>query len=169
MRGGRRREGAAAVEFAFVALPFFFMIFAMLELGLAFVVDSLLENAVVETSRLVRTGQASSQKFDQTKFKSAVCERMGVFNSDCRDRLTVDVRVIPQFTTPNPPNPIRDGEMDPKQVIYDGGQPGDLILVRAWYQQPLVTPLLSQAGSRLKNGALLLSAATAFRNEPWNV
>ena len=168
-RTSRLREGSAAVEFAFVALPFFVMIFAMLELGMAFVLDSMLENAAIDTSRLVRTGQASAQKFDAVKFKTAFCDRMGIFGSDCMTRATVDVRVIPQFAGPPPADPITDGAMDPSKVGYDGGVPGDLVLVRVWYEQPMVTPLLSQAGSRLKNGALLLSATTAFRNEPWNV
>ncbi|MCA0368571.1 MAG: pilus assembly protein [Proteobacteria bacterium] len=168
-RKRHRREGAAALEFAFVALPFFVMIFAMLELGMAFVLDSMLENAAIDTSRLVRTGQASAQKFDAVKFKTAFCDRMGVFGSDCMTRATVDVRVIPQFAAPAPSDPITNGAMDPSKVGYNGGVPGDLVLVRVWYEQPLITPLLRQAGSRLGNGALLLSATTAFRNEPWNV
>lgn len=167
-RSRRRREGAAAVEFAFVALPFFILILSMLELGMAFVLDSVLENAAMDTSRLVRTGQASAQGFDAAKFKAAFCDRTGVFKSDCQARATVDVRVIPQFAAPTPPDPIANGVMDPSKIGYDGGDPGDLVLVRVWYQQPLFTPLLSQAASRLNNGALLLSATTAFRNEPWN-
>ena len=44
-RSKRRREGAAAVEFAMVAIPFFLMIFSILELGVVFVLDSVLETA----------------------------------------------------------------------------------------------------------------------------
>ena len=51
--------------------------------------------------------------------------------------------------------------------LYDGGNPGDLVLVRVWYVHPLVTPLLNQATSRIGAGKVLLMSATAFRNEPW--
>ena len=36
------------------------MLFAVLEMALIFTVDSVLDNAAVETGRLVRTGQATA-------------------------------------------------------------------------------------------------------------
>ena len=54
----RAREGAAAVEFAMVALPFFVLLYSLIELGLVFMIDAVAENAVVDATRLVRTGQA---------------------------------------------------------------------------------------------------------------
>ncbi|RYF95889.1 MAG: pilus assembly protein, partial [Caulobacteraceae bacterium] len=66
------REGSAAIEFAMVALPFCFMMFAVLEIGLVFVIDSVLENAVIETGRLVRTGRAQAQGLDATTFKTSL-------------------------------------------------------------------------------------------------
>lgn len=166
-RSKRRREGAAAVEFAMVAIPFFLMIFSILELGVVFVLDSVLETATMESGRLIRTGQAKDQNFDKEKFKTQVCDKMVVFKSDCANRMTVDVRVIPKFSSPNVPDPIADNAMDPSKTTYDGGQPGSLILVRVWYTHPLVTPLLSQAVSRVGPGKVLMTATTAFRNEPW--
>jgi len=77
------RRGSTAVEFAMVAMPFFFMMFAVLELAFVFVLDSVLENAVIETGRLVRTGQAESQGFNATQFKTSMCGRMSIFSSDC--------------------------------------------------------------------------------------
>jgi len=166
-RSKRKREGAAAVEFAMVAIPFFLMIFSILELGVVFVLDSVLETAAMESGRLIRTGQANEQNFDKDKFKTQVCNKMVVFKSDCASRMTVDVRVIPKFSAPNAPDPVTNNAMDPNKTIYNGGQAGSLILVRVWYTHPLVTPLLSQAVSRVGPGKVLLSATTAFRNEPW--
>ncbi|WP_293826739.1 TadE/TadG family type IV pilus assembly protein [uncultured Brevundimonas sp.] len=170
MRRARRRQGrdgVAAVEFAMVALPFFLMIFSILELGMVFVLDSLLETATMESGRLIRTGQADQQKFTAARFKTELCDRMVLFKSDCITRATIDVRVIPQFATPDPPDPITNGEMDPSKTLFDGGDPGDLILVRVWYAHPMASPLLSQAASRIGPGKVLLQSATAFRNEPW--
>ncbi|MFC7377361.1 TadE/TadG family type IV pilus assembly protein [Brevundimonas sp. GCM10030266] len=161
----RAREGSAAVEFAMVALPFCLMIFAILELALVFVTDSVLENATIETGRLVRTGQASAQGMSASSFKTAVCSRMSVFSADCPTRLSVDVRVIPQFNT-TPPDPMTGGNFNEGALTYSNGQPGDLILVRAWYKQPLLTPFMAQGLSRLNDGTVRMTATTAFRNEP---
>lgn len=159
------REGSAAVEFGMVALPFLMMMFAILELGLVFVTDSVLENATLETGRLIRTGQASAQNMTAAQFKTSLCGRMSIFAPDCASRASVDVRVIPQFAV-TPPDPMAGGTFDPGALTYANGNPGDLILVRVWYRQPLMTTFLSQGLSRLNDGAAMLSVTTAFRNEP---
>ena len=161
------REGSAAVEFAMVATPFFLMIFAVLELGLVFLVDSVLENAVVEASRVVRTGQADEQNLSAAQFKSALCAQMTVFQGDCASRADVDVRVLPEFSDGLPDSPIKNGVLDKNDMQYNRGGPGDLMLVRVFYSQPLVTPFMQQAMSRLNSGAAVISVATAFRNEPY--
>ena len=163
-----RREGVAAVEFAIVAVPFFLLIFAILELGMVFVIDSILETATTGTGRLVRTGEADAKGFDKVRFKTELCSRMSVFEGDCIKRATVDVRVIPQFVDPDREDPTTAGVLDPEKTTYDGGQPGNLVLVRVWYEQPLITPFLNQGATRAGTGKVLLNSATAFRNEPWN-
>ena len=162
------RDGVAAVEFAMVAIPFFLMIFSILELGIVFILDSALETATMDTGRLVRTGQAQAQSFDKARFKTELCSRMMLFESDCADRAMIDVRVIPQFAVKNLEDPITKDALDPNKTIYDGGKAGDLILVRVWYAHPLVTPFLNQSVSRIGTGKVLLTAATAFRNEPFS-
>ena len=161
------REGAAAVEFGIVALPFFFMMFAIFEIGLVFVTSSLVENAMMETGRLVRTGQASTRNFDAAAFKKEMCSRMSIFSGDCDARARIDVREVPRFGSPVLPDPMAGGSFDNSQLTYANGQPGSLMVVRAWYEQPLITPFLSQGLSRLNNGKAMLTATTAFRNEPW--
>ena len=161
------REGSAAVEFAMVATPFFFMIFAVLELGMVFLVDSVLESAVLDASRIVRTGQADTGNITAAQFKTALCSRMSVFQGDCGARADVDVRVMPEFSDGIPDSPIRDGVLDKSKLEYNRGNPGDLMLVRVYYSQPLVTPLMQTALSRLNSGAAVISVTTAFRNEPY--
>lgn len=150
-----------------IATPFFLMIFAVLELGLVFLIDSVLENAVVEASRVVRTGQADEGNLTATQFKTALCARMTVFQGDCASRADVDVRVLPRFSQGLPASPVKKGVLDKTEMQYDIGDPGDLMLIRVFYSQPLVTPYMQQAVSRLNSGAALISVATAFRNEPY--
>lgn len=162
----RSRDGSAAVEFGLLAVPFCMLIFSILELGLVFVTDSVLENATIETGRLVRTGQAAAQGMDATQFKARVCDRISIFAPDCETRATVDVRVLPSFNTPVP-DPMADGKtFNASGLTYTNGNPGNLVLVRVWYQQPLLTTYLAQGLSRLKNGKVILTATTTFKNEP---
>jgi Flp pilus assembly protein TadG len=162
----RSRDGSVAVEFTFIAFPLFFMIFAILEVALYFTVDTILDNAAIETGRLVRTGQASAQGMTAQQFKDRLCDRMSLFAPGCDGRLSVDVRVIPQFNA-LPPDPLADGVFTPDEAAnYTNGSPGDLVLVRVWYKQPLMTGFLSKGLSKLDDGSVVMSATTAFRNEP---
>lgn len=151
-----------------IAFPFFFLMFAIMELGLVFVTDSVLENAAMETGRLVRTGQVAGSNMSAAQFKTELCNRMSIFKNDCPARATVDVREIPQFRNANPPDPLANGtSFDNSGLTYLTGQPGSLILVRTWYKQPLFTPFLAQALSKLGDGSTIMIATTAFRNEPY--
>ena len=161
----RDRRGSAAVEFALVSMPFFVLLFMVLEIGLAFLIDSTLETAVSEGGRLIRTGQAEAQGFEVNRFKQEVCERMSVFAADCANRATIDVQTIASFDTP-PADPIVDGELQ-AQNCYNGGTAGDLVLVRVWYRQPMIAPFMQGAVLRLNGTTVLLKGATVFRNEPW--
>lgn len=168
-RSGRRsREGSTAVEFALIATPFFFMLFAIFEIALLFVTNLVLENAVLQTGRLIRTGEASNSNMSSAEFKTALCAKMAIFSGDCPSRATVDVRVISTFRNVTPTDPLADGKtFDASKLTYATGAPGNLMLVRVWYRQPLITPFLTQALSTLNSGATILTATTTFINEPY--
>jgi len=168
---GRRRphrSGAAAVEFALVAFPFFFMIFAVFQLGLLFLLDSVLENATLETARLIRTGEAVSRNLSPTTFRDDLCARMSVFSGECTSRAFVEIREVPQFRNQTLPNPIAGGSLSQASLAYTNGSASSLMLVRVWYKQPLVAPTMFQSLSRLSTGETVLSVTTAFRSEPYS-
>ena len=162
------REGATAVEFALIAFPFFFLLFAIFEIALLFMTSSVLENAVIETGRQIRTGEAENADMTADQFKSSLCTRMTIFSGDCPARAMVDVRVITQFKNAAPPDPLADGKsFNTSQLTYLNGKPGNLMLVRVWYKQPLITPFMTQALSQLQDGNTILTATTTFINEPY--
>ena len=68
-RFARRQDGAAAIEFAMVAAPFLAMVFAIMETAIVFFAGQALETAAADSARLIMTGQAQTQGFDQAKFK----------------------------------------------------------------------------------------------------
>src|SRR5260370_4458614 len=101
----REQSGAAAVEFAMVAAPFLALVFAIIETAIVFFAGQALETAAGDSARLIMTGQAQTQGYDQAKFKQAVCAQIyGLFN--CNGGLYVDVKNYPSFSSVDVAKPI---------------------------------------------------------------
>ena len=73
-RLSKNTDGATAIEFALLALPFFALLFGILELAVIFFISSTLNFAVSEAGRQIRTG--SFQLCSQAQFKALVCSNM---------------------------------------------------------------------------------------------
>jgi Flp pilus assembly protein TadG len=166
-RLARLEEGEAAVEFALVAAPFLALVFAIIETAVVFFASQALETAGADSARLIMTGQAQMQGFDQAKFKEAVCARIyGVF--DCAAGLHVDVKKYDAFGGINPAKPIdANGALDAGSFGYQPGGPGDIVVVRLMYQWPVYVSLLGLNLADMAGGKRLLVSTLAFRNEPY--
>jgi len=86
----RADDGAAAIEFAFVAIPFLILVFAIIELGLTFLVSMSLENAMSNVDRTIRTGALQARGGDAASYHQAVCDEMSWLGSSCGTALTLD-------------------------------------------------------------------------------
>ena len=103
-RFGKNRNGSAAIEFGLVLLPFVALLFAIIETAIIFLASQALETAVANSARLILTGQAQNGGFDQTTFKTAVCNNIhGLF--DCANGVYVDVRSFTNFAAINLASP----------------------------------------------------------------
>src|SRR6478752_10598161 len=79
----RQQDGAAAVEFGLVAVPFLGLTFAIMETALVFFAQQTLETAVADSARLIMTGQAQNGGWQPADFKQRVCARIyGLFTCD---------------------------------------------------------------------------------------
>ncbi len=58
----RREDGVTAVEFALVAPVFMFLVFAILETSLMYVVATVMQGEVALTTRIIRTGQLQQER-----------------------------------------------------------------------------------------------------------
>ena len=58
----RSDSGSAAVEFSLVAVPFFALLFAIIETGIVFFAGQVLENGVQDSGRLIYTNQITNTK-----------------------------------------------------------------------------------------------------------
>lgn len=163
----RDRKGTAAVEFSFVAAPFFAILFAVFETAFAFFGELMLESGLKDAARMIRTGQAQEQGFDEAEFRQTVCDRMlGLLS--CDGNLVIDVRAFEDFNSVVVPPPLNEqGELAGGFGYADGVQ-GSVIVARAFYTWELMTPLPAGTGlGNMANGDRLLVAVTAFRNEPF--
>ncbi|HEY7459312.1 MAG TPA: TadE/TadG family type IV pilus assembly protein [Xanthobacteraceae bacterium] len=172
----RRNDGAAAVEFAIVMVPFIGLTFAIIETALVFFAGQVLETAVADSSRLIMTGQAQKQGFSEAQFKSDLCGRLqALFN--CTTGIKIDVKKyawaagsdpIAQFAGANMSAPLDgDGNLDTTGFGYQPGAQGDIVVVKVVYEWPTFVRQFGLDLATLPSGKRLLMSTAAFRNEPY--
>ncbi|MEQ8403670.1 MAG: pilus assembly protein [Oceanicaulis sp.] len=162
----RDREGAAAVEFALVATPFFLLLFGILEVALIFFATAIIEDAVSEAARDIRTGVLQTAGQTEADFRATICARIDTI-ADC-GRLRLDVRTFDGFTGANMGAPMNgDGDLDDGDFTFEPGEAGDVVVVRVFYDWQLLGPGFLNGLSNMSGNRRLITAATAFRNEPF--
>jgi Flp pilus assembly protein TadG len=163
----RQQDGATTVEFAMVAAPFLALVFAIMETAVVFFAGQALETAGADSARLIMTGQAQTQGFDQAAFKQAVCGKIyGLFN--CAGGLYVDVKNYSSFAAISTGKPIdANGNLQTGTFGYAPGGPGDIVVVRLMYQWPVYVSLLGLNLADSAGSKRLLMSTIAFRNEPY--
>ena len=160
------RRGSAAVEFALVAPLFFALLFAIIESGLFFFASQSLETTLQDSARTILTGQAQMANYTKASFKqNVVCPNASIL-FDCANGIFVDVESYPAFSGITISDPITGGNfVDNTQ--YSPGGPGDIVVVRLFYQWPLYVTGLGYNIANLNGSQRLLSATAAFKNEPY--
>lgn len=168
----REEEGSYAIEFALVATPFLALVLAILELGLVFLAGTHLEKAVDEASRTILTGTAQASGFDAAAFRNEIITASAgaLFTAS---ELKVDVRPQTSFSTIDTTLPVNaDGEVDDTQFLFDAGSCNEIVLVRVYYNWPIIAPKfgIQNLGLDLSSntkGIHILSSIKAFQNEPF--
>jgi Flp pilus assembly protein TadG len=166
-RFARHQDGAAAVEFALVALPFLALTFAILETALVFFAGQTLEAAVTDAGRLIMTGQAQTAGYTKDDFKNQVCNRLAGGLFDCSNGVYVDVKTYASYAAVNTASPIVNGQFDSTKTGYTPGAQGNIVVVTLYYQWPIYVSLLGDNLANLNGGSHLLVATSVFRNEPY--
>ena len=185
-RMGRSRDGAAAIEFAILAIPYFLIVFAIVETFVAFAAEQLITNAVNTVSRDLRTGAITANMArptdkDRTEFRRVFCGEISILircsESEIAnpDKLYLDVRSFSAFK--DIPNVIPRAsnadfaDIDPSSFGYAPGGPESINIVRAYYRwqittdlvRPFITTIRPEDGSMPTD--FLIFATTAFQNE----
>ncbi len=184
----RNSDGATAIEFAILAIPFTLLTFAIFETFVAFAAEEVLANGVENLSRQIRTGQITfgqgkTTDLTEAEFRQAVCDQISVMIT-CSDteaatpqRLYVDVRQYASFAAmpraiPRVANsPTAD--LDTTGFAFAPGGAKTINMVRIYYRwqimtdfmRPYITNIRPADGS-LPTDYLIISTAT-IQNEDY--
>lgn len=170
-RFGRNREGAAAIEFAMLALPFALLVFAILESCISFAAQQVLADATDDIARQLRTGQIRAADISEESLKDLVCERIDIIvSSDCQENLEVDLR---EFDTFAQAAAVRikigsNGDIDTSDFAVDPGPSMTKNMLRVFYRWPVITDLMRKSMSNLKDNKTLHFATATWQNEPFD-
>jgi Flp pilus assembly protein TadG len=180
------KTGSTIVEFAMIALPLFFMIIGIIEIGYGNFTQYRLDAAVQSTARLIMTGvvqntQSNGQPLTAQQFRDQVlCPKLPASVS-CND-VYVNIQVFSAPTTLTAPSPyvqfinasgtgLVTPALDNTRNSYCIGAGASYVIVDVVYPLPLVaTSYLSPDAITYKGAkARLLQSAATFRNEPFSV
>ena len=154
------KGGATAVEFALIAPILFLALFSIVELGMLGMMSSGLDNAVADSSRRIKTGRDDSAA-SAGEFEDQICARMSGNITECRTRLTISVQKFDRFADANAiVNTQPTGQ-------FNKGSAGDIVIVKANYSWPLMTPFIATAHHRDDPMHVTLGSRVAFKNEPF--
>ena len=184
----RSRDGAAAIEFALLAIPYFMVIFAILETFVAFAAEELVSNAVDTMGRRMRTGQITynlgrTTDMSQTQFRQAFCNEISILISCSAtevatpSKLYLDVQTFSTFsaipTTVPKLSSDKYADINTAAFKYTPGGAGTINMLRAYYRWEIITDLVRPYITTIRpsNGSMptqyLIVATTAFQNEQY--
>ena len=162
----KAEDGTTAIEFGFLAVPFIMMAVGILEVSLMFAGGNLLEGAVADAARLVKTGQIQQSGGDETTFRDALCESAPVLIV-CDD---VVFEVIPvgsgSFFDTGSLGAQYDADGSFQSRGFDAGGVNDVMLIRAVYEYPIITPFIGQIITGGK-GTMPMMSTIIFQTEPY--
>lgn len=161
------RRGASLVEFGILALPFFLLVFAVLETTISFTAEQVMANTVDKMARKIRTGQINSTMTDEAAFRELICNEIGVFVANGCPDLHVDLQSYATYEDVPKQVPFSSpGVLDTSGFDYDPGGPRSINQLRILYEWPVYTNMMQSRLAGLENGRMLLFSTTTWQNEP---
>jgi Flp pilus assembly protein TadG len=156
----RQRAGAGALEFVLCAPVFFLMLGMLLENGLILFQQAILDNAVADASRMIRTGSLQMSGGSGTTFITQVCNDVSAL-IPCAN-LTYNVQSAASFaaisTTVN-----SNGHGFLTGTGFSPGTAGQDVFVQVAWDRPYYIPWVGNAVN--PGGTVMMVSTAAFTNE----
>lgn len=169
----RDRKGATAVEFGLLAMPFFFILFLIVEMAMVFWTRQILQESVSQAARTILTGQSRSLytgtvAVQTAAFRKAICARMTT-SSTCESRLFIDVQpVAAGFPAAQAASMISDRTINADSFMMRPVAEKEVAIIRVAYTMPVFSPGFFGQLARLNTGENVVQAVVAFKAEPYS-
>jgi Flp pilus assembly protein TadG len=153
----RDRDGAAALEFALLAVPFMLLIFATFETFFAFAGEQLMANAVETMARKIRTGeitfgQGKPTDVTEAEFRQLFCDEISILSmcssteATTPEKLYLDVRTFTSFADMprEVPKLTADqfSDLDTSDFAFSPGGANSKNFLRAYYRWQIMTDIM---------------------------
>ncbi len=154
--------GVTSIEFAFIIGPFLAITLGTMEVAMVHLMRSSVSNAVEGAARPIYTGAAGCATIDSVK--DAICTRISMKSAQgCKANIKVILEELSSF---NGGRTDASADFESITDAVDPGGPESVMLLRTYFRWNIMFPMLSETLGG-DNGHLLLSASTAFKNEPF--
>jgi Flp pilus assembly protein TadG len=170
-RFGKAKGGSAAVEFGLIAVPFFLMLIGSLEVAMLGFAQTSLDFAVSNAGREIRTGRVQQGGVSAAEIRQELCTQVNNFMVlNCEGSLFLDVQRYESFVA------AANGTVDPVDgngnfqnngFGFTPGGESDIVVVRAYYQWEVLTPMFERLFANTGAGERILVSTMMFRNEPF--
>ena len=175
-------DGATAIEFAMLGLPFLALLFGIIELALIFFISSTTQHALETAARQIRTGEFQNSDGTSAAFKAKICDAMAGLGSCGNLRVDVVTSNTGRFSdlvlAASPPAPDPDETEEEKEEresnppvlpadSYADTEGGDVVIVRVQYKHTLIIPTAITRLANASGNTHIITHTTAFRNEPF--
>jgi len=166
----RDRSGSTAVEFTLLALPFSFLVFAILESCISFAGQQVMANITDDVARQLRTGQVRAADVNETTLKKMICDELEIMVAKGCPGLVVDLRQYPTFAAASLVRVklTADKDIDTNGFAVTPGPSMSKNMLRVFYKWPVITDFMSKLVSNLKDGKTLHFSTITWQNEPFD-
>jgi Flp pilus assembly protein TadG len=155
-------RGVYSIEFALIIIPLFAMVFAIIELGIIFLTNNMLDVGASKAARLVRTGNAPTS----TVFMKAITDNSaGLIKASKLTAEVINFKDLNDFDSKYKKSPALNPDGSTPSSFNAGGSE-EIMLVRVYYSyEPFITGIIPSSTSA--NGSRILMTSFVFRNEPY--
>ncbi len=157
------KDGTTAVEFAMIAFPFFFIIFATIETSLIFVSELALDHGVKRVQSRIETGELQKNKTSESEFRSLLCQDAS-FIIDC-SKVVFDLKSYDDYASVPVATPLKNGDVDSTGFGYALPAADKIAALRVFYKYPMHVDFLRKLNTGMADGSQLLAEIATFRTE----
>ncbi len=140
------------------------MLFAIIEVSLVYFRAIVVEGAVREATRLIRTGQAQGSGDAASLFETTMCDNLLDVVS-CGD-LAVSVDAASDFLNLTV-QPLFDENGEPINQGFQPGTGSETVIARVGFAWTFLTPLVGELLVADGTNVIRITSTTVFRNEPF--